>query len=48
MHLLRDGPQLKEEYREDERVQEWFRALKAVYERVRNYAGPDLSLPKAK
>ena len=48
VHLLRDGHDLKELYREDAALQQWFTDLKALYERARAYADPDPALPAAK
>ena len=48
VHLLREGHELKEEYRDDPQVQQWAKEVKAVYERAVAYAGPDPSLPAAK
>ena len=41
VHFLRDGHDLKEQYADDAAVQEWFRKVKALYERARAYLGPD-------
>ena len=48
VHFLRDGHDLKEQYPDDQEVQQWATDVKAVYERAIAYAGPDASLPVAK
>ena len=48
VHLLRDRHELKEHYPDDADVQQWAKAVKAVYDRAVAYAGPDLSSPVAK
>jgi hypothetical protein len=48
VHFLRDGHDLKEQYADDAAVQEWFTAVKALYEKACDYAGPDPTLPPAK
>ena len=48
VHLLRDGHELKEQYADDQEVQQWAKDVKAVYERAIAYSGPDASLPVAK
>ena len=48
VHLLRDGHELKEQYPDDQEVQQWAKDVKAVYERAIAYPGPDPSLPPAK
>ena len=48
VHFLRDGHDLKEQYPDDQEVQQWFREVKALYERARAYSGPDPGLPPAK
>ena len=47
VHLLRDGHDLTDLYREDAALQQWFTELKALYDRARAYAGPDPALPAA-
>src|SRR5947209_12787106 len=48
VHLLRHGHDLKEQYPDDQEVQQWAKDVKAIYERAGAYPGPDLSLPPAK
>lgn len=48
VHLLRDGHDLKELYPDDAPLQQWFKELKALYERACSYAGPEPRLPSAK
>lgn len=48
IHLLRDGHELKKQYPDDAGVQQWFKELKALYERALSYVGPDPALPPAK
>ena len=48
VHFLRDGHDLKDQYADDAAVQEWFRQIKALYERARTYPGPDPDLPPAR
>ena len=48
VHLLRHGHDLKEQYPDDQEVQQWAKDVKAIYERAVAYPGPDLTLPPAK
>lgn len=48
VHFLRDGHELKQQHPDEEAVQVWFAALKALYERALSYNGPDPMLPLAK
>lgn len=48
VHFLRDGHDLKEQYSDDVAVHEWFKEVKAHYERALSYAGSDPALPPAK
>ncbi len=48
VHFLRDGHDLKEQFASDATVQQWFSAVKALYEKARAYLGPDPSLPPVK
>ena len=48
VHLLGDGHDLKEQHPTDAPLQQWFKDLKALYQRAVAYAGPDASLPPAK
>src|SRR2546421_12062119 len=48
VHLLRHGHELKEQYPDDQEVQQLAKEVKALYERAVADSGPDPSLPAAK
>ncbi len=48
IHFLRDLHDLKEQHPDQTEVQQWAKAVKALYERAVAYTGPDTSLPAAK
>ena len=43
-HLLRDIHELKQKHEGDESVQQWAKAVKAIYERAKAYKGPSRGL----
>jgi transposase len=43
-HLLRDIHELKQKHENDESVQQWAKAVKAIYEGAKAYRGPSASL----
>ena len=44
VHLLRDIHELKEKHKEDRQLKQWARAVKTIYERAKQYEGPNARL----